>query len=171
MNNLVAQGGPVVKSPKHIVPMLVLLTLAVMLSGCSKNTTPTGLDRVTTVPALDQAPPALPSQIVGEWDSGAGRTALEWTPSSSANVASYQVYQYSPNPDRETAYLLVAETNATTTSYLLPLTPHETCYYRLRVTSTAGVQSGWSTPLPVVLGAPQGGDPSSDDGIILKAKP
>jgi hypothetical protein len=160
-----------VKSPRHILSLLAVLTLAALLSGCSKNSTPTGLDTVTPAPTLDQSPPALPSHIAGEWDGEAGRTALEWTPSSSANVASYQVYQYSPAPDRESAYVLVAQTNATTTSYLPPLTPHGTCYYRLRVTSTAGVQSGWSTPLPIALGESLGGDPNPDDGIILKGRP
>jgi len=153
-----------VKSPKHVVPMLVALTLAAMLGGCSKNTTPTGLD-----PALDQAPPAIPAQIVAELDASTGTGALDWTPSSSANAASYQIYQYAPNPNRESAYVLVGETEAATTYFIPPLTSLGISYYRLRTTSTTGVQSGWSAA--VAISPSLGGDPDPGDGIIVKVKP
>ena len=154
------------KSPKHVVPMLVALTLAAMLGGCSKNTTPTGLD-----PALDQAPPAIPAQIVAELDASTGTGALDWTPSSSANAASYQIYQYAPNPNRESAYVLVGETEAATTYYTLPPTSLGTFYYRLRTTSTTGVQSAWSATVQVTVAPGGGGDPDPGDGTVLKTKP
>jgi len=156
-----------VKSPKHAVAMLLALTLAVMLGGCSKNTTPTGLD-----PALDQAPPAIPAQIVVEANGSTSSAALDWTPSSSANAASYQIYQYSPAPDRVGAYVLVGETEAATTYYTLPPTSLGTFYYRLRTTSTTGVQSEWSASVQVTVEALVGGDPvPGDDGVILKGRP
>jgi hypothetical protein len=148
-------------SPKHVVPMFVALTLAAMLCGCSKNTTPTGLDR-----ALDQAPPAMPAQIVTERDASTGAPVLNWTPSSSANAASYQIYRYSPDPARTSAYVLVGETDAATTNYSAVFTSNEVNYYRLRTTSTTGVQSEWSATIPVSLTA--GSDPDPSDGIILK---
>jgi predicted phage tail protein len=129
--------------------MLVALTLAVMLGGCSKNTTPTGLD-----PALDQAPPAIPAQIVAEKDASAGTASLDWTPSSSASASSYEIYQYSPSPERESAYALVGETDAATTHYTLPLTSQNTAYYRLRTVSTAGVKSEWSATTQVSSAGP-----------------
>jgi hypothetical protein len=153
-----------VKSPKHIVPMLVALTLAAMLGGCSKNTTPTGLD-----PALDQVAPTVPAQIVADRDASTGAAMLSWTPSSSANATSYQVYMYSPDPGRENAYVLVGETDAATTNYAPAATSLGTSYYRLRTTSTTGAQSAWSPT--VALSLTVGTDPSPGDGIILKAKP
>ena len=170
------------KSPKHVVPMIVALTLAAMLSGCSKNTTPTApadiadttvptvpaVPAVPTVPTLDESPPALPAQIVAERDAVTGPATIEWTASSSANAASYQIYQYSPDPNRESAYVLIGETPATTTSYPLSESSLETTYYRLRTTSTTGVQSGWSAIVQVTVAPGGGGDPDPGDGIIIK---
>ena len=141
------------KSPRFVVPMLVALTLVAMLSGCSKKSTPTGLD------ALDQAPPAAPTQITANWDDATATGALAWTPSASANVAGYQIYQYSPRPDRESAFVLVGETDAATTSYALPTSNvTTTVYYRICAVTSTGVKSAWSSLIPVTLGPPQGGE-------------
>jgi len=157
-----------VKSPKHVVSMLVALTLAAMLSGCSKNTTPTAVPTPDPIPALDQNPPAIPAQIIATRDEVTGPVTIEWTASSSANAASYQIYQYSPSPDRESAYVLIGETTATTTLYPLGWVM-ENAFYRLRTTSTTGVQSGWSAA--VAISPSLGGDPDPGDGIIVKVKP
>lgn len=156
------------KSHKHVVPMLVALTLAAMLSGCSKNTTPTGLDQT-----LDQAPLESPSTIVTErLGDATGPVTLEWAASSSAAVASYQIYQYSPSPDQESAYLLIGEVTAATTQYTLPVaTTQETSYYRLRATSTLGVQSDWSQTVPVSAAPWTGGDAGPGEGITDKMRP
>jgi hypothetical protein len=164
---VVAQGGPVVMSSKHVVPMLVALTLAAMLSGCGKKSTPTGLD------SLDQAPPAAPTQITAQLDGSTDNGVIEWTPSASANVAGYQVYQYSPSPNRESAYVLAGETDAGTTHFSIPPAAEATTlYYHLCAISSTGVKSQWSPLLAVTAGPPQGGadDPT---GIqeVLKPKP
>jgi len=146
-----------VKSLRHVVPLLVVLTLAAMLSGCSKNATPTG------VAPLDQAPPAAPSQIATDTGASTGSTVLEWTPSSSANAAGYEIYQYSPNPDRESAYVLVGQTEAATTHYELPWTSQTAAYYRLRTTSATGVKSEWSATVLVSSAGP--GPTENPEGI------
>ena len=145
------------KSLRHVVPLLVVLTLAAMLSGCSKNTTPTGLA------PLDQTPPAAPSQIAAVTGVSTTSAEIQWTPSSSANAASYQVYQYSPDPERESAYVLVGETVAATTHYDLPWTPQTTAYYRLRTTSATGVMSEWSSTVKISLAG--SGPAENPDGI------
>jgi len=163
-----------VKSPRHIVPMLIALTLTFVLSGCSTHTAPTALDTnpvAIAPPTLDQAPPALPSQIVSERDGVTGGVALEWTPSSSANVATYEIYLYSPDPTRESAYVLIGEAAAGTTRYNLPLTAIGTSFYRLRTATTAGMQSEWSPALMVTTGLSVGSEPEPGDGIILKGRP
>ena len=49
------------KSPKHVVSILVALTLAAMLSGCSKNTTPTGLDPALELAGVVRRPGSAPA--------------------------------------------------------------------------------------------------------------
>jgi hypothetical protein len=181
-----------VKSAKHVIPILVALTLAVMLGGCSKNTTPTGLDSTPSpapapapaadpVPTLDQAPPAVPAHLNAEVDLSAGSAVLEWTASSSANAASYEVYQYSPSPKSENSYVLVGQTDVATTTYTVPWTSQQTTrYYRLRTVSSAGVKSELSdligihgaiiTTPPPPSGGPAPGEPS-EPGAGLKTKP
>ena len=158
------------KSPKHVVSMLVALTLAAMLSGCSKNTTPTAVPTPDPIPALDQNPPAIPAQIIATRDEVTGPVTIEWTASSSANAASYQIYQYLPSPDQENAYVLIGETTATTTLYPLGWVM-ENAFYRLRTTSTTGVQSAWSATVQVTVAPGGGGDPDPGDGTVLKTKP
>jgi hypothetical protein len=157
-----------VKSHKHVVPMLVALTLAAMLGGCSKNTTPAGLDQT-----LDQAPLESPSTITAErLGDVTGPVTLEWAASSSASVASYQVYQYSPSPDQERAHLFIGGTAAATTQYTLPIAAtRETIYYRLRATSTTGVQSDWSEVVPVAAAPWVGGEAGPGDGVTDKILP
>ena len=141
------------KALRHVVPLLVVLTLATMLGGCSKNTTPTGLA------PLDQAPPATPSQVSADMDVTTGIVQITWTPSSSANAAGYQVYQYLPTPNHESAYVLVGETDAATTHCGVPWPPTltESVYYRLCTVSATGVKSAWTTPVQITLGPPVGG--------------
>jgi hypothetical protein len=154
-----------VKSSNHVVPMLVALTLAAMLSGCSKNTTPTGPSVPSGPAPLDQSRPATPSQIAADTDASNSSASLEWTASSSANAASYEVYQYLPCPQSESAYVLVGQTDATTTSYSLPWTPRPTTlYYRLRTVSATGVKSDWSTTVEATVGPALGGE-NDPEGI------
>ena len=142
------------KSPRHVVPMVVALTLAAMLSGCSKKSSPTGLD------SLDQSPPLAPTQLTVKTYTDAPNPVLEWAPSPSANVAGYRAYQYSPNPDLESAYVLIAETDAHTTRCNLPVTDEPaTLYYRLRAVSSTGVQSEWSALVQVTEAPPLPDDP------------
>ena len=138
------------KSPRTVVSLLVAVTLVALLSGCSKKSTPTGLD------TLDQAPPAAPTQLTEAMDLDVANYVLQWTASPSANVASYQVYQYSPSPDRDNAYVLAAETDAGTTQYRLPTSVERTeLYYRLRSVSSTGVKSEWSALAKVTVGPAQ----------------
>lgn len=141
------------KSRRILFPTLVALSLAALLSGCGQNSTPTG---VTT---LDQTAPAAPSQLLKESDPTNPSGLLVWEPSTSANVSSYEVYRYSPDPSREDAYVLVGESDATVTQYPLPYSyESQTAYYRLKAVSTAGVKSAWSPTGAIHLGPNTGSD-------------
>jgi hypothetical protein len=136
-----------VKSSRLLLSTLVALSLAALLSGCGQNTTPTG---VTT---LDQTAPAAPTGLSKVIETANPSGVLAWQPSTSANVAGYEVYLYSPDPTREEAYALAGQTDAGTTQFPLPFSyDNQTLYYRLKAVSNAGVKSAWSATAAVVIG-------------------
>jgi hypothetical protein len=138
--------------------MLVALTLAVALSGCGKKSTP------MAPAALDEAPPAAPSRLALGVEPDAQTALLSWLPSPSANVAHYQVYQYSPSTDRENAYVLVGQTDAAVQQYVLPYSDADSSpIYRLRAVSGTGVLSDWSAASTMVING-SGPEPETDPG-------
>ena len=140
------------KSLRHVVPLMVALVLAAGLSGCSKNSTPTG------VAPLDQAPPAAPTQISADMDGAEGGPALVWAASASASAAGYEVHQYLPCPESESAYALVGETDAGTTQFTLPRPGSPTTlYYRVCTVSSTGAKSPLSAVVKVTVGPAVGG--------------
>jgi hypothetical protein len=145
---------------------LVALSLAALLSGCGQNSTPTG------VTALDETAPAAPSSLTKVDDAATTSGWLAWEPSVTATVAGYEVYQYSPDPSRDDAYLLVGETDASTTRYALPASSEpQTVYYRLKAVSTAGIRSPWSTTAGIVVYSNNGAgepEPSVDEPLPMK---
>lgn len=147
---------------------IVALSLAALLSGCGQNSSPTG------VAALDETAPAAPSHLLKETDPTSPNGVLAWEPSTSANVAGYEVYQYSPDPSREDAYLLVGETGANVTEYALPFSYQpQTVYYRLKAVSTAGVQSSWSATAGIGIGPNQSAEdpqPTDTDPVTQPVK-
>lgn len=144
------------KSLRHIVPTLVALALALVLSGCG-NDSPTG------VTPTDETPPAAPSQVSMSIDPITGASALDWAPSTSASVTGYQVFRYQPSPDRDNAYVLDGTTDASTTSYALPAVSEVTQQiYRIRTVASNGTRSGWSTLVQVTLVPSRGSEGTKD---------
>jgi hypothetical protein len=146
-----------VKSLRHFVPLLVMLSLAALLSGCGQNSTVTGPN------VLDEAPPAPPTQIGTALNESGSALNLVWTASTSANVATYEVYQYAPDPSRENAYVLIGATDAATTQIRLAVTESERVTYRLRSVSALGTRSEWSTAATLDVAPPPTGAPELDD--------
>ncbi len=145
------------KSPRMLFSTLVALLLAALLSGCGQNSTPTGVN------PLDDTAPAAPSQIGKLDDTATPCGWLTWEASTSANVATYEIYQYSPDPAQEDAYVLVGLTDVGTTRYPLPaVSESQTAYFRLRAVSTAGVRSPWSATAGISLYMYGGTDASRD---------
>ena len=153
------------KPSRLLLSTLVVLSLAALLSGCGQNTTPTG---VTT---LDETAPAAPTEITKVASDAFPGGILTWQPSTSAGVAGYDVYQYLPDPTREDAYVLVAQTDASTTQYPLPLYYEvQTLYFRVKAVSGAGVKSGWSETAAIEVGLqvfPDGGTGDAGDDATL----
>ena len=144
------------KSLRHIVPTLAALVLALVLSGCGKDSTPTSANPV------DETPPAAPTQVGLSMDPGTGRPYLDWAPSTSPSVIGYEVYNYAPHPDRDNAYTLAGETDGSTTIYPLPSVSEPTSlYYRVKAVAANGTRSGWSTIALIHL-RPWGGSPDGN---------
>jgi hypothetical protein len=153
-----------VKSFRHIVPTLAALTLAALLVGCGKKSTPTG------VSPLDETPPAAPSHVMGMPDLENGCVILQWTPSTSPNVRGYEVLSYLPSPDRENAWVVITETEADVTQYPLAGVTQTTIeYYRVRAVTPSGKHSEWSAVTMIIL-EPMGGS-TEDDGEVMLPKP
>jgi fibronectin type 3 domain-containing protein len=120
-----------------------------MLSGCGSTAAPTD-----PVVGLDTTPPPAPTHLTYSHDAQ-GNAVLVWDASAAPDVASYDVYVYSPSPDRDSAYLLVS-TDANN-NYVLPTvsTTTETTY-RVRAVDTSGNKSAFSASADIIT-APAGG--------------
>lgn len=131
------------------------LALVAALSGCGGAT-----DSVSPNSSLDNAPPSAPSGLdVGVGASGA--RALHWVSNAEPDLGSYQVYQYSPSPTRDNAYVLVATVAAGATEWALPAVDNDTdTFFKIRAVDQAGNRSAESTPYAVQL-LPSGLSPDS----------
>lgn len=121
------------------VILLSFATIAI-ISGCGKSSSPT-----SAVPSLDSTPPVTPESMSITYDQVTRNKILKWAPSTSADLAGYQLYFYSPDPSRDNSFMLIAETDAGTTQYEIPaVSLPNTHFYRVRSVDTAGNRSGFS---------------------------
>ena len=114
--------------------------------------------------ALDSAPPQAPVGLAVAVDASNQRI-VEWSANSESDLNGYQVYQYSPDPTRDNAYVLVATLAANQTSWPLPTVgAATTSWIKLRALDASGNRSAESAALQVqLLPVPAGGDPPSGD--------
>lgn len=140
---------------------LALMTSAIVFAaaGCGKSN-----DFVSPASALDTTPPAAPTDVTGGFDPGTGRDYLNWTGSTSPDVAGYEVWQYETDPSLGGTGVLVGSTDASAGSFALPLTSESnTAWFRLRATDEAGNLSAFSSSTSFDLHA-WDGNPSGNDG-------
>ena len=97
--------------------LFVLLASLAILSGCGNSSDP------VNVGPVDYGPPAAPTGLNIDLNESDGSRWLRWSAVASPNLAGYQVYQYNPDPFRETSYEMVAEMGQVQTSYQLPSLP------------------------------------------------
>jgi hypothetical protein len=156
------QGGHLVKF-RHLIPALAALTLAMLLVGCSKKSTP------TSVLPVDETPPAAPTHVVALADPGSAGAIIQWTPSTSPSLHGYEIYVYSPDPTREDSWMLLVEVGPDVTQYqLAAVTQQVTRYYRVRAAAPNGKHSTWSPIIMVTLMPPGSGtSPDNNDNPEL----
>ncbi len=146
------------KSLRLTLPSLSAIAIAVLLSSCGNDSTPTG------VAPVDSAPPAAPTALGVDTDQGTGAQSLTWEPSTSPSVTGYQVFVYSPSPARDNAYVLMGATTASTTTFPLPAVAIAGIqFYRVRAVS-GSVNSTLSNALEATLQPPSGGGDGSPGG-------
>jgi len=96
---------------RKLVVLGALLTacFGTVLVGC-------GNEAGVTQPILDEAPVATPSGFTAV-ASPTGQVTLTWNASSSSQVSGYNVYAYSPSPDRANAYVKLTSSPVAVTYY------------------------------------------------------
>jgi hypothetical protein len=132
--------------------------LVALLAGCGKSTSPTAV-------TPDPAPPSAPTSVDVTVDPATGMATLNWADSPGNSVKSYQVFVYEPSPDRDEAYLQIADLDASQTSFLLPfLYQKGTQYFKVQSKNSNGNASGYSITVTVNLSGPVGGGETSGGG-------
>jgi hypothetical protein len=120
------------------------LAMVAMLTGC-------GADAPTSPSAtLDSTPPPAPTALTMTIDATVSGYLLEWTASSASDVAKYQVFQYSPDPSRDNAYVLVGEATAAQFAADAPASAG-TETFRVKAVDGAGNHSAFSAALAVPM--------------------
>ena len=130
------------KAFRLILVSLVALAAAVGLSGCGDSARPT-----SAVPVLDSTPPDTPTGLGVVPDGNSGRDGFGWSASAASDVASYEVYVYSPDPSRDNSYALAGTVPASQTSMMGPTVNTDTSvWFRVRAVDSSGNRSGFSAP-------------------------
>jgi hypothetical protein len=150
-----------VKRLSHTAYFVAPVLAALLLAGCGSDGGPTA---VTT--SLDSTPPQAPTGLVQTTGSG-GSPVLRWTPNAEADLDGYEVYKYSPAPDRDNAYVMVGSVDGTPE---YPLTGIGTSWYRVRALDRSGNRSAASSALTVSLqgggSAPSPSAPEDDNPLF-----
>ena len=118
------------------------LSLVPLINGCSEQaTTSPG-----PVSLQDTSPPAPPVCL----DSQGRETGitLKWSPNVEPDLIGYNVYLYSPNPDRNESFLKLNDGPISNTEFRRNnLTPNTDMFFRLTAVDQSGNESGFSSLL------------------------
>ena len=141
------------KSFRLIGVLMVTIATMAMLVGCGSSTL-TG-----PLTGNDTAPPAAPDNVTLTYDAQ-GQPIITWAPSASGNVKGYEVYLYSPSPDRASAYVLMDDPNSVDTQFLLPPNAAGTdLIFRVQAINQSGARSALSAAVIEVANShPDGGE-------------
>jgi hypothetical protein len=141
-----------VKSLRLINLPLVAFAMMATLTGCGDTTSPTALSS-----NVDTTPPPAPAGMSVSYDA-AGTARLDWDASAAPDVIGYQVYVYSPSPDRDNAYVLANDPDGSDTSFQIPsVEGNSQVVYRVRAVDAAGNHSAFSSSVIVQFQAGSGG--------------
>jgi predicted phage tail protein len=139
-----------VKLNRIVFSALAMSALVLALAGCgSKSASLVGPGNV-----IDTTPPAAPTSVSSSYDAAAGRDYLNWTPSTSADVASYQVWKYEADPASGATGTMIMTAGAADASVALsPISSDGTFWFRVRAIDESGNQSAFSSSVAADLHA------------------
>lgn len=141
-----------VKSLRLINLPIVAFAMMATLTGCGDTTSPTALSS-----DIDTTPPPAPAGMNVSYDAG-GPTRLDWDASAAPDVIGYQVYVYSPSPERDNAYVLANDADGSDTSFQIPAVEgNSQVVYRIRAVDAAGNHSAFSSSVTVQYQGASGG--------------
>jgi len=126
--------------------LILSLAAAAAIAGCGKST-----DAVNVGSSLDSTPPPVPAGLYIDAVGNSGSEWLRWTPSSAADLANYQIFQYDPDPARNDAFVMVAQ--GTEAGFELPMAGSTAShyYYRVRAVDVSGNASGFTNTYDAAL--------------------
>jgi hypothetical protein len=135
--------------------VMAAAVLALTSYGCGAGNNPAAPSSV-----LDSAPPQAPVGLVQP-----SLDAVQWTANSESDLDGYQIYLYSPDPNRDNAYVLAATVPAGQTSWTLPSVDETTTsWVKLCAVDQTGNRSAESAALQVTMQpVPAGVEPTADD--------
>ena len=140
------------------------LLVALLLSGATLTMTGCGSSKVTsTNNPVESAPPAAPTAVSMTTEDATSRDYLNWNPSASSDVVSYEVFRFA-DASSTTGGVLVGTVSSDQNYLLLPLVGEGvTEYYRVRAMNSNDVPSSYSTNCSADRTAWVGGDIQTDD--------
>ena len=125
---------------RQVLAILVFGALAASITGCSSDaTSPTS--------PTDYSPPATPGNLHSTQDPATGSDWLDWDPSTSDNVAIYEIH-IADSPGGAGSQMAIVD--ASTSAFLLPVSVSGgTEYYRVRAISESDVPSAFTPTVSV----------------------
>ena len=128
-------------SRRHVFAALFIGAMATSLVSCNSGSTSSATN------PIDLSPPQAPTNLHTAKDAAINRDWVIWDPSASASVSGYELYS---SPTSSASGTLIATMNASTTSYLLPITSVDgTEFYKVRAVGSNNVPSAFTSSLSV----------------------
>lgn len=135
------------------------LVALVALSGCAADSTLSSINS-----AIDTTPPSAPTNIREELRGAI--SMLAWDASPDADVVGYDVYMYSPDPARESAYIKVNVSPIQAEEYSVSELGVVNSWYRVKAVDLSGNRSATSGAVLVSGTVSTQGAPVAEEGIV-----
>jgi len=145
-----------VKYNRFLLVALILGATTLTMTGC-------GTSKVTSSNnPVESAPPAAPTAVSMTTEDATSRDYLNWNPSASSDVVSYEVFRFA-DASSTTGGVLVGTVSSDQDYILLPLVGEGvTEFYRVRAMNSNDVPSSYSTNCSADRTAWVGGDIQTD---------
>lgn len=136
---------------RQVLATVVVAALAASIAGCSSDST-------SPTSPTDYSPPATPGNLHATQDPATGSDWLDWDPSTSSDVAIYEI-QILDSPGGTGSQMAIVD--GSTSAFLLPMSVSGGMeYYRVRAVSESDIPSTFTPTVAVDRGTFQGDAPA-----------